>query len=240
MVAGCPVAAVLLDLDDTLVDTRAAFAVAIETVTASALPHVAPGDRAAALAHWVADAGGHFRSYTRGEISFLTQRRRRAEDLHAAFGGPPLDDAAFQRWNQDYESAFRGAWRLLPDAVELLEALEGRGLPFGVVTNAGRDHQLDKLAQVGLGGRVRTLVTVDDLGVGKPDRRVFLEACRRLGSAPEATVYVGDELDVDARGARDAGLVGVWLDRWGRAATDPVDDVVTVGSLAALRHLLGL
>ena len=75
---------------------------------------------------------------------------------------------------------------------------------------------------------------------------MFLEACRRLGTEPGRTAYVGDELDVDAAAARAAGLVGVWLDRPG-ARRLPVSDeqiatagVLTVQSLDQLPAALGL
>ena len=90
------------------------------------------------------------------------------------------------------------------------------------------------------------LVGVDTLGFGKPDPRVFVEACRRLGTAPERTAYVGDELDVDAVAARAAGLLGIWVDRPGGRRLPLTDaeiaaaDVVTIESFDQLPGALGL
>jgi putative hydrolase of the HAD superfamily len=93
------------------------------------------------------------------------------------------------------------------------------------------------------------LVGVDTIGVGKPDARVFLEACRLLGTEPARTAYVGDELDVDARAAASAGLRGVWLDRPGPRrvpvpdediAAARADGIAVVASLAELPGALGL
>jgi putative hydrolase of the HAD superfamily len=229
---------VLLDVDDTLVDTRACFRAAVRHVHRSWLPGLAQSRAEELLAHWVSDPGGHFRAYTRGTCDFATQRRRRAEELHAAFGGPALDDATYAAWAQGYETAFRDAYRPCPDALALLDRLEAAGLPLGAVTNAGTDLQRDKLAAVGMLHRLPVLVTVDDLGRGKPDPEVFALACRRLGLAPGECAYVGDELDVDARGARAAGLLGVWLDRHGTGLTP--DDVPVARTLADVPALLGL
>ncbi len=82
------------------------------------------------------------------------------------------------------------------------------------------------------------LVGLDAFGVGKPDPRIFRHACAVLGPAPAEVAYVGDELDVDARGARDAGLVGVWLDRHGTGESP--DDVPVVRSLDELPSLLAV
>jgi putative hydrolase of the HAD superfamily len=229
---------VLLDVDDTLVNTRAAFAAAIASVVAAWLPHLDAEGREAALTHWVTDAAGHFRAYTRGEIDLVEQRRRRVGALHAAFGGPAVDAHLFAQWDAAFESAFRTAWLPCPDALRLLDVLDAAGLPRGVVTNMRIPYQRDKLAAVGLLDRVGVLVGMDDFGVGKPDPRLFRHACAVLGADPGEVAYVGDELDVDARGARDAGLVGVWLDRHGTG--ERPGDVPVVRSLDELPTLLGL
>ena len=203
---------VLFDIDDTLVETRAAFRVALGAV----LGRYAPGaDVDAALAMWRADAGGHYRAYTRGERTFREQRMTRANELHAAFGGPVLDDDAYDEWDQLFDDAFASGWTAHADADPVLARLLDAGVRIGALTNARADYQRTKLARAGLGDRLEVLVGVDTLGFGKPDPSTYLEACRRLGTSPVRTAYVGDELDVDAVGAVVAGLVGVWLDRPG-------------------------
>lgn len=234
---------VLFDVDDTLVDTRAAFRVALAAV----LDRYAPGaDVDAALALWRADPGGHYRAYTRGERTAREQRMTRANELHAAFGGPVLDDAAYDTWVALFDAAFAAGWVAHADADTVLVRLLDAGVRIGALTNAGHAHQTTKLARVGLGDRLEVLVSLDTLGFGKPDPRVFVEACRRLGTAPARTAYVGDELDVDAVAAREAGLVGVWLDRPGPRRV-PVTDadlaaarVVRIGTLAELPPVIGL
>jgi putative hydrolase of the HAD superfamily len=238
-----PVRGVLLDIDDTLVDTRAAFRAAIGQVVSVWIPQLDAHARAHAVRHWILDEGGAFAAYTRGELSFSGQRRIRAERLHARLGGPELDDAGFARWDADYEAAFRGAWRAHPDGVALVRRLGALGVPLGAVTNAAGGYQQDKLRVVGLAD-LPVLASMDDLGRGKPDPEVFRLACRRLGLPPGQVCYVGDELDVDARGARDAGLVGVWLDRHGdrdtaRPLPDDVPVVRTLGELATVLDLHG-
>ncbi len=232
---------VLFDVDDTLVATREAFRVALAAV----LDRYAPGaDVDAALATWRADVGGHYRAYTRGERTFRDQRMTRANELHATVGGPVLDDAAYDEWNAHFEDGFAAGWVAHDDADAVLARLLDAGVVVGALTNARTDYQTTKLARAGLGDRLEVLVGVDTLGFGKPDPRVFLEACRRLGTAPARTAYVGDEHDVDALAARAAGLVGVWLDRPGprRVPVDPagVTGVSVIASLDELPGVLGL
>ncbi|HMO12009.1 MAG TPA: HAD family hydrolase [Actinotalea sp.] len=157
-----------------------------------------------------------------------------------------LDEAAFAEWDHVFERAFAGAWRALPDAGAAVAALRSAGLVVGALTNAAVAYQTGKLERAGL-AEVPVLVGMDTLGVGKPDPRVFAEACRRLGTSARRTAYVGDELDIDAVAAARAGLTGVWLDRPGsrRHTIDPAEvaaaraaGVHVVGSLAEVVPLL--
>lgn len=235
---------VLFDVDDTLLDSDRSFVRALAEVVSEYLPHLPPDRHEEVVTVWRADVGGHYRRYTRGEVGYLEQRMARANDLHAQFGGAELDDAALERWNALFERGFMRAWDAYPDAAGVLEHLLAAGVAVGALTNAGVAHQTEKLGASGLD--VRVLVGVDTLGVGKPDARVFLEACRRLGTSPARTAYVGDELDVDAVAAREAGLVGVWLDRPGprRVPVTEADvaaaGVDVIGSLDELPAVLGL
>lgn len=240
---------VLFDVDDTLVDTRGAFTVAIGVAVREFLPHVPAERHKEAVALWRGDAAGHYRAYTRGETSFRQQRINRANVLHAHFDGPVLDEAGYDEWSAVFDTAFEGAMTAFPDALPLVRALADRGLAVGALSNASVARQTEKLANTGLGDDVPMLVGVDTLGVGKPDPQVFTEACLRLGTEPTRTIYVGDELDIDARAAIDAGLHGVWLDRPGtRRGGSHVEDrdlaretgVVVVDSLAEFGDLLGV
>ena len=239
---------VLFDVDDTLVDTQSAFAAAVSAVAEHYLPHLDPSRHSDVLAAWRADAGGHYRSYTRGEVGYLEQRMARANALHEQFGAAVLDQETDEAWNALFEQGFARAWAAHPDAPGIIERLRSEGLAVGALTNAAVAYQTTKMHRAGL-GRVPVLVGVDTFGVGKPDPRVFLEACRLLGTAPERTAYVGDELDIDARAAVAVGMVGVWVDRPGeRRTTIPEADIEAarqagvrvVASLSQVPGVLGL
>lgn len=240
---------VLLDIDDTLVDTRGAFAVALTAAASAFLPHVPVERHAELLRVWREDAGGHYRRYTSGAIGYRDQRMARANELQRVFGGALLDDEAYARWDALFETGFAGAWTAHAEASETVDRLLAHGLLVAALSNAAVEYQTAKLRRVGLADRVEVLVGVDTLGVGKPDPSVFREACRRLGTDPARTAYVGDELDVDALGAVAAGLVGVWVDRPGDRRVDVAPEDVTaartagvhvVATLAELPAVLGV
>lgn len=246
---GLSVDGVLFDIDDTLVDTRAAFGVAMEAVADRYLPHLDADGRARLMPFWRADAHDRYARYTRGEVSHRAQRMGRANDLHREFGGVELDDEAYEVWDELFDAAFAAAWSAHPEAAEVVDALVDAGVAVGALSNAAVVYQTRKLEVAGFAERVPMLVGTDTLGFGKPDPRVFVEACRRLGTDPARTAYVGDELHVDAHAAVSAGLVGVWVDRpGGRRRPVPETDVAAarsagvhvVASLAELPSVLGV
>ncbi len=240
---------VLFDVDDTLIDTKAAFGQAIYAAARVFLPHLPVERYREVLDLWRADPSGHYRAYTRGEIGFDEQRFARANELQAGFGGRQLDDAGYREWKQIFWGTFERAWAAHDDVRAALVACARAGVRVGAVSNASRALQTEKLAVAGLGRAVPMLVGMDTFGVGKPDPRVFLEGCRLLGTTPGRTAYVGDELDIDAGGAAAAGLVGVWLDRPGARRGGPaLEDpsaarrrgLVVISGLDALGAALGL
>jgi putative hydrolase of the HAD superfamily len=205
---------ILFDVDDTLVDTKRAFAEALAAVRAKYMPDVPPEREPEIVSHWRTDPGGYYRRYTSGELDHVTQRRLRAELLHETFGAAPLTASSFPAWDALFWGTFEKSWTAHDDARAAVDAVLAAGLRVGVVTNAATELQERKLKLAGLPD-VPVLVGVDTLGFGKPDPRVFLEGARRLGTDPARTAYVGDEPTVDALAAREAGLTGVWLDRAG-------------------------
>ena len=97
---------------------------------------------------------------------------------------------------------------------EVLETLLERGYRLAVVSNAD-GRVADALNRAGLGGFLEFVLDSQVVGVEKPDPRIFLMACERLGQAPEACLYVGDLYPVDYVGARGAGLSALLLDPLG-------------------------
>ncbi|GAA2524907.1 HAD family hydrolase [Rarobacter incanus] len=217
-------AALIVDVDDTIVDTKGAFARALSDVAATYLPDLPTERHAEVVALWRRDPDGYYRAYTRGEMGFGEQRLARAEQVQSTFGGSPIGAAGFAAWDAVFEQSFQRNWRAHPDARGLLEAAIAAGVRVGAVTNARTEYQERKLCAVGLADLVETVVGVDVFGQGKPDPRIFREACARLGAEPGRCAYIGDELDIDARAATQAGLRGVWLDRPGTRRGGPFDE----------------
>ncbi len=94
-------------------------------------------------------------------------------------------------------------------ALELVDYLEGRGIPFGIVTNNAWRHVAVMMERIGLA--VEKVIT-RDIGIWKPDPRHVLLGAEAIGVAPERCIFIGDgQLDMIA--ARGAGMTSVHLSK---------------------------
>jgi putative hydrolase of the HAD superfamily len=211
------ITALLLDVDDTLIDTRAAMVAAGEASIAALWPHTGVDVRHEGAVRFHADPRGFFLRFTTGELSFEQMREARVVDLLESFSLAAADEVT-RRFEDVYAPAFAANVRLFEDVVPFVEAMRKAGMPMGLLTNSSSLYTSQKLELTGLAGVFGVVATRDTLGFGKPDARAFQHACALLGVAPAETLYVGDHLEIDSIAARDAGLPSVWLQR---AIDDP-------------------
>src|SRR5690606_10059742 len=133
------------------------------------------------------------------------------------------------------------SYRLYDDVLCLLSSLKDADIRLGLVTNGASDTQRGKLQALGIEPYFTAVVVSGEMGIAKPDPRVFASALAQLGVEPAAACHVGDNLTTDVAGANAAGMVSVWLNRRGvhRRASDPEPDL-EIASLSALPDVLQL
>jgi len=106
-------------------------------------------------------------------------------------------------------------WLNPPDALHAdvrpcLETLAAAGYRLGVIANQPSEVRRAMIRD-GLTGYFEFLGVSDDLGLEKPDPRIFARAVEAIGADPSACVMVGDRLDHDVRPAKAAGMRAVWM-----------------------------
>lgn len=95
--------------------------------------------------------------------------------------------------------------RLFPGTLELLEAIEARGLSWGIVTNKAEGLARPLLDLLQVGRRASCVIGGDTTGRIKPHPAPLLAATRVIGVAPGECVYVGDD-QRDIQAGRAAGM----------------------------------
>ncbi|MGW3011590.1 HAD family hydrolase [Streptomyces sp. NPDC001219] len=227
-----PLRAVLWDLDDTLFDyTGSDRAGVLRHLRTEGLLDTYGGEQVA-LERWQTAMETEFARFLVGEVGFLDHRRGRAR----TFLGTPLSDTEADAWFGRYLAHYEACWALFPDAAPALGALAPLARQ-AVLSNATTANQERKLAALGIRTRFEAVFCADGLGHAKPAAEAFQGACQELGLPPNEVVHIGDKLDIDALGARDAGLTAVWLDRAGTGGEPPAG-VRRIAGLAELPALL--
>ncbi|MFJ4780551.1 HAD family hydrolase [Streptomyces sp. NPDC088762] len=228
-----PIRAVLWDIDDTLFDYTGADAIGLSRQLEAEGIAGRYGTPAEALALWRRITDRHWERFAGGEGTFQGQRRERVREF---LEQPWMTDGEADGWFDQYVAHYKSAWTVFPDVVPALDALAA-GYRHGVLSNSSLVNQDPKLRDLGLRDRFEVLICAVELGVSKPEARAFLAACEALGLPPADVAYVGDQPEIDARGARDAGLLAVWLDRDGERGAGP-DGVHRIAGLEHLPELL--
>ncbi len=117
-------------------------------------------------------------------------------------------EALLPRFLERYVATGMANTHAFPGVDAVLEDLEARGVPWGVVSNKAEALVALVLQRLGYDRRAAAVVGGDTLAERKPDPAPVLHACALAGVEPSACVYVGDDpRDIEA--GRAAGLYTV-------------------------------
>ncbi|MFJ3666616.1 HAD family hydrolase [Streptomyces sp. NPDC090106] len=228
--------AVVWDVDDTLFDYTGADRAGMRLHLAA--EGLLDGHETVeqALARWRAVTDTQWARFAAGEVSFEGQRRDRVR----VFLGEELGDAEADAWFRRYIGHYETVWALFPDVLPVLDVLAASHR-HAVLSNSSIHVQDHKLRVLGVHDRFESILCAAELGVSKPEAAAFLAACDALDLAPHQVAYVGDHPEIDGRGAADAGLLSVWIDRDGSVHADAGAPAGPhrIASLAELPALLG-
>ena len=127
-----------------------------------------------------------------------------------------------------------------PEVPEMLRRLRAGGLKTGILTN-GSPKMIDAaVASAGLGDLLDAVLTVDPLGIYKPDPSVYRLALDRFGVPVERIAFMSSNA-WDAAAAADFGMTVVWVNRFCQPPERlPGTPVAELTSLEALPELLGV
>ncbi len=102
-------------------------------------------------------------------------------------------------------------FRVKPYAAPLLAAIRESGCRTGLVSNTEAVLTRLDLRRSGLRHHFDTVILSSEVGLTKPDPRIFALALHRLQVGPGSAVFVGDDLEADIVDAQEAGLRSLFI-----------------------------
>jgi len=200
--------AILFDIDDTLYDRNLAQSMILERIVEK-LPHVfeslpmdrvlrafLESDRVATEAFYAgAPSEGLRDARSRHFLRLLGVKEDAAETV----------TEIYVREYPDINAPVEGAIRLVKES--------GRRFKTGAISNGFPDVQYRKLETIGLRDAFKCIVLSEEIGIRKPDPRIFRQAAGLLGVPCVSCLYVGDSYNSDIVGAKSAGMTTCWLCR---------------------------
>ncbi len=124
--------------------------------------------------------------------------------------------------------------RVFPETEPALESLSTAGYILGVISNS-IGTIAEQLTRAGLARYFRFILDSAVVGVEKPDPAIFKMALDQAGVAADEAIFIGDTYATDVGGAKQAGIRGVLIDRFGC-----YDDSVDCRRIRTLAELTGL
>jgi putative hydrolase of the HAD superfamily len=202
--------ALLFDVDDTLYSTTA-FAALARRRSAEALHRLGVAYPVNLLLRELEEIIAEFSSNDERHYHRLLQRlpRRTFEGLNPAI----LIAGAVRAYHET-----KTRLSPFPDVLPALRRLDRTDLIRGVIT-AGLDiKQAEKILRLGVYDHLTpsAIFISDQIGISKPNPKLYRRACEELGVRPEETVYVGDNPLTDIDPANDVGMITVLCRRGGK------------------------
>jgi len=200
--------AVLFDIDDTLFSTtdfaRRARANAVRAMVAAGLElpeEVVLRELEEVIAEFSSNYDHHFDK--------LLQRlrppglERHSRPLILAAGVAGYHDTKFRELAP------------FPDVVPLLRFLREAGLVVGIITHGWSIKQAEKIVRLGLAPFLDTsaIFISDDIGISKPNPKLYQTVLRDLKLEPGEVMYVGDNPEHDVAPPQSIGMLAVWARR---------------------------
>jgi 2-haloacid dehalogenase len=171
-----------------------------------------------------------WKEFERGETDQATLRVDRFRRLAAELNIP---DLPLERVSSFYLEALSGQSQLLPGALELVRELAAT-YPLALITNGIAAVQNRRFAASPVTPYFQSIVISEELGIAKPDPRIFAPALEKIGVAAGEVLYVGDSVSSDMAAARNAGMDFCWLNPGGAPVPEGFSPVCVIADIRAL------
>ncbi|MEX0988349.1 MAG: YjjG family noncanonical pyrimidine nucleotidase [Bacteroidales bacterium] len=171
--------------------------------------------------------------YRNGKVMKEDLRIKRFEDTLQA--GEIYNRAFSEEIGERYMYITPRLNTLTPHAVETLEYLTRQNYRLYILTNGFLETQKKKMTHSSIDNYFIRIFSSEELGVNKPRREIFHWAVSSIHARKKECLMIGDDADVDIRGAINYGMDNVWFNP-GKVRTElrPTYIIQDIGELTSI------
>ena len=185
---------------------------------------------------WCQISDKYFNSYLKGEVTFDQQRIERIKELFNYSNIKITDQDAIIKF-KTYLRHYENNWKPFSDVIPCLEQLSGK-YEIGIISNGDLEQQSLKLEKMEITQYFTNIITAGELGISKPNTKIFSIACDRVNKKPQECYYIGDDFNTDILPCEEVGVNGIWLNRKHESLV--IDNIKMIYSLNDLISTLSL
>lgn len=153
---------------------------------------------------------GYWQDYREGKVSKEKLKAYRFIDTLQLFG--IHDTSIGETFGKRFVDESPYQTHLLPFAIELLEELQKESYHLHIITNGFVEVQHTKLKTCGIDKYFEQVLCSEEVGVNKPNPKVFYEALQRTKADISSSIMIGDDLICDIGGAENIGMKAILYD----------------------------
>ncbi len=121
------------------------------------------------------------------------------------------DEALARQMSERYLEILPAKTALFPHAAEVLEYCKERGYVMHLITNGFELTQHQKLKNAGIDRYFDVMITSEQAMSMKPHKEIFDYAFAQTGARADNSIMIGDALDIDVLGGKNAGMDQVYF-----------------------------
>ena len=131
-------------------------------------------------------------------------------------------------------------WKLYPESREVLDLLK-KSYKLVMITNGIPEVQRRKIQKTDVESYFHPILISGEIGISKPDAQFFYKAADEIHTKYEECIVIGDSVRNDIGGAKNAGMLSVWVNRYGSTHPDitPGFEIKNLHELPLILNNLG-
>ncbi|MQG09334.1 MAG: HAD family hydrolase [SAR202 cluster bacterium] len=125
--------------------------------------------------------------------------------------------------------------KIFPDLIQCINDLRDMGLILGLISNINMSGK--KIAEkLGVSSYFNYVFTSEDLGYEKPNKMIFEKSLDIAKLTPSEVVFIGDQVESDILGAKNANILPILLDRYNNY--ENYSEVIKINDLFQLQEII--